>query len=470
MKVHRPGDTIAPIVTNLQTSDDVGGLNPWVVGLTLIAFGITMWVPGSPFTGSPSVASDEFHSHTVTFGFGLLLGLGGTSILSRRVPAIARFGSRHRLAVVITGIAGLLLTFGPVALLVVVPGGRLVGMIFVIGFVINFVAIPLWLVERRNARRIAVPVPVAQGAAPMLATPGELVIALYEIDDLPVSRPTRTHLTVDSNIVGQPPCRFLYFYNFFADAISVTARPTAGWRRHGPVSMLASPLDLARAAGYRLGAAQSVDSRLLTNPAMIEERVAAMSDVPLPPAPQPSRRTWWISRWNDWTSQSSWWRHATAEAALPRLFADLGAYPEDVLLCTDATWHAGVTALTARAHKVIVDAADFSGVRVGLAWEIQYVVNHFATQDFVILVNSFTDFPALGAELRRAWSDMAATSPNNRSNEACVRAILWTGDDQGGFDDDSSRGARPGFLRDRERVEAHDRVVVLLRGDHRPSV
>ena len=47
--------------------------------------------------------------------------------------------------------------------------------------------------------------------------------------------------------------------------------------------MLASPLELARAAGYRFDMAQSVESQLLTHPGMIAARVAAMADVPLPP-------------------------------------------------------------------------------------------------------------------------------------------------------------------------------------------
>jgi hypothetical protein len=261
------------------------------------------------------------------------------------------------------------------------------------------------------------------------------VILLYEIDDLPVAGPFSNLLTANANIVGQPPCRFLYLYNFFADAISTKLRPTAGWPLHGPVAMLASPLELARAAGYRFDMAQSVESQLLTDPGMIAARVAAMADVPLPP-------------------------HSPK---LAKLFADFGAYPEDVLLCTDATWQAGVAALTARADKVIMDAADFSPARQGLAWEIQHVLNHFATEDFVVLVNSFTDFPALGAEARRAWGHMTATSPNNRQDEARLHVVLLTGDDVGGFDDESALGARPTAMRNAERIAAHDRIVTLLR-------
>jgi hypothetical protein len=472
MKIYRPGDAIAPLVTNLQTTDDGADLGPWFIGLGLIGFGVSMWVPGSPFA-EPMSGLDGFSAHMVPLGFGLALVLVGISFVSRRVPALARFGSRHRLAIIIGGITAILMTFGPVALLAFVPGARPIGIIFMIGLAIAFVAIPLWLVQRRNAARIAAgmrsapaaaAVPLTHDASAAPANPGDLVIALYEVDDLPIAGPFRDHLTADSNIVGQPPCRFLYLYNFFADAIRVQTRPTAGWRLHGPVSMLASPLDLARAAGYRLDAAPSIESQFLTDPAMIEARVAAMSDAPLPRMPtQPVSRWSWLTRhWNRWTSRWTWWKRESV-AALPKLFADVGAYPEDVLLCTDATWNAGVTALTARAHKVIVDAFDFSAARLGLVWEIQHVLNHFATEDLVVLVNSFTDLPALGAELRRAWARMAVTSPNNRRNKACVRIVLLTGDDHGAFDDDSSVGARDAAIRDPERIDAHARIVTLLR-------
>jgi hypothetical protein len=93
------------------------------------------------------------------------------------------------------------------------------------------------------------------------------------------------------------------------------------------------------------------------------------------------------------------------------------------------------------------------------------MLNHFAAHDIVVLVNSFTDLPALGEEFRRAWKNMPATSPNNRPVEARLRMVLLTGDDRGGWDDDSSLGGRSAEIRDAERIAAHHRIVQLLCGD-----
>ena len=91
------------------------------------------------------------------------------------------------------------------------------------------------------------------------------------------------------------------------------------------------------------------------------------------------------------------------------------------------------------------------------------MVDHFATEDFVILVNSFTDLPALGEEIRRAWGNMTATSPNNRPAQGRVRIVLLIGDDKGGLDDDSALGGRASEIRDWERIVAHHRIAGLLR-------
>ena len=464
-KVYRASDTIAPIVADLQGSDE--GLGPWVWGLVLIGFGVAMAVPGNPLA-----ADSEYSGTLVVYGFSLALVTTGVAMLSRRIPALAAFGSRHRLAITLIGILALLMTFGTL-MFMQEPGP--IKILVLIGLAISFAAIPLWLLQRRNARRIAAelshavsglkPVAVEHLASATPASPGELVIALYEVGDLPAALPLRDTVTADCNIVGLPRCRLLYFYNFFADAINTKLRPTAGWRLHGPVAMLASPLDLARAAGYSLHVAESVESRLLTDPSMIDARLAALTDDPLPPQPVPQWKLW-----RQWTGSApwarrawNWWSGELSNPALPELFEDSGAYPEDVLLCTDASWQAGVAALTKRAEKAVMDAADFNPARRGLVWEIQHVLNHFATQDFVVLANSFTDLPALGAEFRRAWRSMAATSPNNRPDEAWLRIVLLTGDDIGGFDDDSARGARDPALRDHERISAHHRIVALLR-------
>lgn len=464
MKIYRPGDRIGPVAVDLRTvkEPEVG---PWITAVVLIAFGFMPWF--MPDTRSGLTLSTA----PILAGWTLALTLAGVSSLSQRIPALARFGTRHRVAIFLGLVAAIVLTFGPLALTILVPGGRPLGMLILLAFAINFAVIPLWLVQRRNARRIAaemhkaVQISAAMAAAAAnpssaRATPGELILELYERSELPEAAPLRP-ITRGSNVVGQQPCHFLYLYNFFANAISTHTRPLAAWRLHGPVTMLASPIELARIAGYRLDVAHSVEARLLTDDAKISARIAEMSGLPQPPQPLS-----WLQR-----SIIRWKKKIGLKPrlALPEPFIDFGAYAEDVLLCTDRTWQAGVEALTLCADKVVMDASDFSAERHGLIWEIQHVVDRFATGDFVVLVNSFTDLPALGDAFRSAWQKMAATSPNNRPVEAHLRIVLLIGDDRGGFDDDSVLGGRSEEIRDAERIAAHHRIVALLRGADTPA-
>jgi hypothetical protein len=462
MKVYHPGDLIQPIHVNLQTVDNPGGLSPWVSGTALIAMGIAIWV-------IPQDRPDSLFSiqTMIVLGFSLALVFFGLALYSRRIPALAQFGSRHRLAINITGITVVTLTFGSLLLTFFVPGGWIIGVLVLLGFVLNFGDAPLWLLERRNARRIAAEmraraqleaIPTAPAPAVKVepATPGELLIEFYDVNDLPPPTPLRERVTEDSNIVGLPPCRFLHLYNFFADEISQKPRPLTAWRLHGPVAMLGSPLELARLGRCSLDLPHSITSQLMNDAKTLQARLSGLTDGPISPEP--------LSRFQKWKIQ--WLQKAGRKTGLtlPLNFVDSGAYPEELLLCNDVTWKAAVEGLTKRAAKVVIDAAEFSQERHGLIWEIQHVVDHFATENIIVLVNSFTDLPALGEEFRRAWGNMAATSPNNHPGAARLRIVMLIGDDKGGFDDDSALGGRPDASRDWERLSAHHRVMALLRG------
>jgi hypothetical protein len=461
MKVYRPGDPIQPIQVNLQTIDNPGGLSPWVTGTALIAMGIVVWI--IPQDRPDSLLSVQA---MILLGFSLALVFVGLSMYSRRIPALARFGSRHRLAIKVAGIAMVTLGFGSFLLTFFVPGGWVIGVLILLGFVLNFGDVPLWLLERRNARSIAaemraraqletIPTAPAPAAKVEPATPGELLIEFHEVNDLPPPTPLRERVTENSNIAGLPPCRFLHLYNFFADEISQKPRPLTAWRLHGPVAMLGSPLELARLGRYSLALPNSITAQLLNDTEKLQTKLSGLADGPLPPEP--------LSRFQKWKIQ--WLQKAGRRTGLtlPLNFTDSGAYPEELLLCNDVTWKAAVEGLTKRAEKVVIDAAEFSQERHGLIWEIQHVLDHFATENIIVLVNSFTDLPALGEEFRRAWGNMAATSPNNHPVEARLRIIMLIGDDKGGFDDDTALGGRPDATRDWERLSAQHRVMALLR-------
>jgi hypothetical protein len=286
-----------------------------------------------------------------------------------------------------------------------------------------------WAVINRNANRIAAALKasaVASSAAPRAAaraTPGPLVVETLDVDDLPPAAPALQAV------------RTLFLYNFFANRISARTRPVAGWRLAGPVAMLASPLDVARAIGFGVrGRLREQQQLLLLDAAAVESRVTALGDEQIP-----------------------------AEA-LPEQLRPFGAYAEDVLHCTDMSWQAGVMALTRRSAKVIMDASEFNAERHGLVWEIQHVVDCVPLADVAVLVNYYTDLPGLVTAFRTAWGKMDAASPNAAPAESRLRIIFLPTDDKDVFMFPAGPGTRSARIRDDERLSAHARIMTLLRG------
>jgi len=101
-----------------------------------------------------------------------------------------------------------------------------------------------------------------------------------------------------------------------------------------------------------------------------------------------------------------------------------GAYPSNVFYCTDAIWQQCVSLLFAKTDFSIIDACDYTKERAGLQWEIGKIINHIATEDMVVMINSKTDIVALGESFRNSWKLMNTDSPNNSERTAPVRFIF----------------------------------------------
>jgi hypothetical protein len=285
-----------------------------------------------------------------------------------------------------------------------------------------------WAIVNRNASRIAAAMKasaITSSAAPLAnapATPGPLVMETLDVDDLPPAGSFERSV------------RTLFLYNFFANRISARTRPVAGWRLAGPVAMLASPLDVARAIGFDLGAKPGKREQLLLDASAVEHCVTALNDERIP----------------------------IGSGTLPEQVRRFGAYSEDVLHCTDASWQAGILALTRCSAKVVMDASEFSAERHGLLWEIQHVVDCVALADVAVLVNYYTDLPALLAAFRTAWAKMDAASPNATPGELRLRIIFLGTDDKDVFMFPAGPGTRSAKIRDHERLSAHARIMTML--------
>lgn len=461
MRVYREPDIVPASTWQDLASSDRGH---WIVGLLLVAFG--------GWTISEMDSRTEGISALSVVGFGLTIALVGVAFISRTSAPLQRWGHRHRLLVAVAMVTVFTLTFGPWLVTGLAP-------VFVLSCVINLPFIPVWFIQRRNASRIAAAMRRARlhdGAEEPARTArtrrpaAPLDVIVLDDADLPPLDGLAPSVTAQANIAGLPPIRTLLLYNFFSKGLSHQAMPAHGWRLHGPVYQLASPIELARAGGFDLAQDEVVGSRLLSTPQQIAALLGRQDERPLAPVASDARpRHGWRRCRDRWQAKA---RAAVGLApldALPEVFSTTGAYPQHVLHCTDGSWKHGVAALCDRCDLVVVDAAEFSAERRGLGWEIQRLIDAVPLSQVVVLVDGFTELPDLVEQFRRAWRDCAEDSPNQAASEPMLLIVAWHGDDKGAWDDDRSPGGRPQAVRDRERLRLHHRILLLLRGEAAPA-
>ena len=220
---------------------------------------------------------------------------------------------------------------------------------------------------------------------------------VYEQNELPEhSYMLNQNLTEEKNIFNHKPLRIFYFFNFYSYG-SLINKTNGGFQRHGTVFFLGSPQDISFTKFWNMFSIKKIVRRLLlTTPEKLSAAMDKVSEKPLPP------KTKGLMTENYFT----------------------GAYPSNVFYCTDAIWQQCVALLFAKTDVSIIDASDYTSERAGLQWEIGQIINHIATEDFVVLINSKTDLVALGESFKKSWKEMDAASPNNRQNPAPVRFVF----------------------------------------------
>jgi heme/copper-type cytochrome/quinol oxidase subunit 4 len=223
------------------------------------------------------------------------------------------------------------------------------------------------------------------------------LLDVYEQNELPDHSYTlNPNLTEEKNIFNCKPLRIFYFFNFYSSR-SLINKTSGGFHRHGPVFFLGSPQDISFSKFWNMFSIKKIVSRLLlTTPEKLAEAMDQVSEKPLPP------KTKGLMTENYFT----------------------GAYPSNVFYCTDAIWQQCVALLFAKTDFSIIDASDYTNERAGLQWEIGQIINHIATEDFVVLINSKSDLVALGESFKKSWEEMDGNSPNSRQHAGPVRFIF----------------------------------------------
>jgi hypothetical protein len=231
-------------------------------------------------------------------------------------------------------------------------------------------------------------------AAARLAPPMRLDVYLQS--ELPaLARQYLTPVGADRNIIGLPPRRILYLYNFFS-AETLVQRVKGNWRRFGPVYFLGSPSDFSHSHTFDWRIGSSVTPAILATPESFDARLESATETVLAPG----------------------------DSNLTDVSHFSGGYPQHLFLCTDGSWRHGIGHLFNRADVVLLDASDYDPQRAGLNWEIGQLVDRVGLHNVVVLIDEGTDQAALCATFRAAWLSMDSNSPNNRANATPVRWVL----------------------------------------------
>ena len=222
-------------------------------------------------------------------------------------------------------------------------------------------------------------------------------LAVYEQNELPDhGYALNPHLTEEKNIFNMAPLPIFYFFNFYSTR-SLLNKTSGGFQRHGPVFYLGSPADIGFSKLWQMFSITKIMKKLLlTSPEQLHESIDKSSMTPLPPKT----------------------KGLLAENYLT------GAYPSNTFYCTDLIWQQCVSILFSKTKFAIIDACDYTSERAGLQWEIGQIINHIATNRFVVFINAKTDINALGSSFRKCWNEMNADSPNNIEKPFPLRFIF----------------------------------------------
>ncbi len=237
--------------------------------------------------------------------------------------------------------------------------------------------------------------PAHSASAPVEHAP-PLRLDVYLQDEL--TRLPKLYLTpvgADLNIIGLPPRRILYLYNFFS-AETLVQKVKGNWRRFGPVYFLGSPGDFSYSHTFDWRIGDSVAASILATPESFDTCLARATDTVLPPG----------------------------HSNLTDVIYFSGGYPQHLFLCNDGSWRHGVRRLFDHAEVVLLDASGYDAQRAGLNWEIGRLIDRVATHNVVVLIDEETNQAALYAAFRAAWLSMERGSPNNRADAGPVRWVL----------------------------------------------
>jgi hypothetical protein len=231
-------------------------------------------------------------------------------------------------------------------------------------------------------------------------------------------------VTAERNVFGRPPWNMAYL-RLFDNEGGLQRFLKGSWRECGYVHFIRD-VDSVSSEELRAiegGARLFIDTR--------EELLADLESCPSETLPIGERR----------------FDRIAAEAV--EVQDTYGSYPVYAALCHDSFWKAAVDILLERADIVLLDLSGYHWDNLGTGYELQRVIDRFPIERCVFLADpTHTDRPFLESQIQRAWSQMAAGSPN--AGEA-PRQVIVAGF---GFRADITSSALTSMLQERLEVFA----------------
>jgi hypothetical protein len=205
------------------------------------------------------------------------------------------------------------------------------------------------------------------------------------------------------NLVGLPPLRIAYL-RVFENGTRARTFVHSAWREFGPVHMLRSAASLSPAEFQAAVRDRRLSEFVIDSEARFRSQLLSSTVEPRPPG---------------------WHRLRTVAGTTVSTYDRYGAYPVSALMCSSTFWRRGLEILLReRADLVVVDLSGYRENVHGTQVELQSVVDTVPVEKVLLLADPSSPTRFLEEQVRRAWSRMAAGSPNAGRGRLAIRGAV----------------------------------------------
>ena len=229
------------------------------------------------------------------------------------------------------------------------------------------------------------PVDAMPGARTFVARVPELKIRFGS--NARVRYPAPTQVTRERNVFGRPPWSIVYL-RLFENEARLRAFLQGPWRECGYVHFMRAATSVS---ADEIHAAKSGTALFINSREWLEAELARQPMEPLSCGHHDLRNV--------------------GDGEI-RVTDAAGSYPVRALLIHGSFWQATLDLLLDRVDVVVLDLSGYQRENVGTGFELQRVVDRFPFERTALIADEHSDETFVDAQVREAWTHMAAGSPN----------------------------------------------------------